>query len=199
ARRRVVRPVRGRRRAAVVRARAAGWGRDRRAPGPPRRQRAGGALPVSAWRAPEARGFGPKDAERRRAAPGAAPAAPPFTCAAPAGRLLPSRVTSSRRTKVVMARILGDVPGTAAPVGADVSVVGRGLRIQGECEVPGRLVVEGHITGDVRAAQLEVVPGGRVDGSVSGPDGKAPASSVVVAGRVGGEVRGGRVEVHDKG
>src|SRR5690554_6693634 len=90
-----------------------------------------------------------------------------------------------------MAKILGEAPSTAAPVGADVSVVGRGLRIQGECEVPGRLVVEGHITGDVRAAQLEVVPGGRVDGSVSGPDGKAPASSVVVAGRVGGEVRRG--------
>jgi len=99
----------------------------------------------------------------------------------------------------VMARILGDAPGTSAPASADVSVVGRGLRIQGECEVPGRLVVEGHITGDVRAAQLEIVAGGRVDGSVSGPDGKSPAASVVVAGRVGGEVRGGRVEVHDQG
>lgn len=99
----------------------------------------------------------------------------------------------------MMARILGDAPGTAAPASVDVSVVGRGLRIQGECEVPGRLVVEGHITGDVRAAQLEVMAGGRVDGSVTGPDGKSPASSVIIAGRVGGEVRGGRVEVHDKG
>lgn len=82
---------------------------------------------------------------------------------------------------------------------AGVSVVGRNLRIKGECEVAGRLLVEGHITGDVRASSVEVAAGGCVDGSISGPDGKSSAESVVVAGRVGGAVHGGRVEVKEKG
>jgi cytoskeletal protein CcmA (bactofilin family) len=79
------------------------------------------------------------------------------------------------------------------------SVVGRSLRIDGECEVAGRLRVEGRITGDVRAASVEVVEGGHVDGSISGPDGKSLAQSVTVAGRVGGGVRGGRVDVQRQG
>lgn len=82
---------------------------------------------------------------------------------------------------------------------ADVSVVGQSLRIKGECEVAGRLIVEGHITGNVRASSVEVVAGGRVDGSISGADGKSSADSVSIAGRVGGGVRGGRVEVKEKG
>lgn len=79
------------------------------------------------------------------------------------------------------------------------SVVGKNLRIKGECEVAGRLLVEGHITGDVRASSIEVAAGGRVDGSISGPDRKSPAASVLIAGRVGGSVRGGRVEVQREG
>jgi len=79
------------------------------------------------------------------------------------------------------------------------SVVGRNLRINGECEVRGRLRVEGQITGDVRAGSVEVAAGGRVDGAISGPDGKSAAASVFVAGRVGGGVRGGRVEVQKDG
>lgn len=88
---------------------------------------------------------------------------------------------------------------TGAQPTSGVSVVGRSLRIKGECEVPGRLMVEGRITGDVRASHLEVASGGRVDGSVTGADGKTPAGTVVVAGHVGGEVRGARVEVHHEG
>lgn len=82
---------------------------------------------------------------------------------------------------------------------AGQSVVGKNLRIKGECEVAGRLLVEGHITGDVRASSVEVAAGGRVDGSISGPDGKSPAGTVLIAGRVGGGVRGGRVEVQKDG
>jgi cytoskeletal protein CcmA (bactofilin family) len=100
-----------------------------------------------------------------------------------------------------MAKILNDTPqaGTQPAASAPVSVVSRGLRIQGQCEVPGRLVVEGHITGDVRATHIEVVADGRVDGNVTGPDGRAPAGTVLVAGHVGGKVAAERVEVHDKG
>ena len=79
------------------------------------------------------------------------------------------------------------------------SVVGRSLRIDGECEVAGRLRVEGRITGDVRAGSVEVVEGGRVDGSISGPDGKSLAQSVTVAGRIGGSVRGEHVDVQRQG
>lgn len=79
------------------------------------------------------------------------------------------------------------------------SVVGRSLRIDGECEVAGRLRVEGRITGDVRAASVEVTESGRVDGSISGPDGKSLAQSVTVAGRIGGSVRGERVDVQRQG
>jgi cytoskeletal protein CcmA (bactofilin family) len=82
---------------------------------------------------------------------------------------------------------------------AGQSVVGKNLRIKGECEVAGRLLVEGHITGDVRASSVDVAAGGRVDGSISGPDGKSSAESVIVAGRVGRGVRGGRVEVQGQG
>ncbi len=82
---------------------------------------------------------------------------------------------------------------------AGESVVSRSLRIKGECEVQGRLLVEGHITGDVRAAGVEVAAGGRVDGSISGPDGKAAAGTVLVAGRVGGGVKGNQVEVRRQG
>jgi len=45
--------------------------------------------------------------------------------------------------------------------------VGRSLRINGECEVAGRLRVDGQITGDVRAASVEVAAGGRVDAATS--------------------------------
>lgn len=92
----------------------------------------------------------------------------------------------------------GERPSSADSTAAQ-SVVGRSLRIDGECEVAGRLLVEGHITGDVRAASVEVAAGGRVDGNISGPDGKSSAGSVLIAGRVGGGIRGDRVEVHRQG
>jgi len=98
-----------------------------------------------------------------------------------------------------MLRNPSDEQRSGAEPTAGESVVGRSLRIKGECEVPGRLVVEGHITGNVRAASVEVASGGRVDGTITGLDGKSPARTVMVAGRVGGGVRSGRVEVQEKG
>lgn len=97
-----------------------------------------------------------------------------------------------------MASLTGEAQSGREPAAGE-SVVGKNLRIKGECEVAGRLLVEGHITGDVRAASVEVAAGGRVDGSISGPDGKSPAGSVLIAGRVGGGVRGGHVEVQSRG
>lgn len=91
----------------------------------------------------------------------------------------------------------GEQSGREATAGQ--SVVGKNLRIKGECEVAGRLLVEGQITGDVRASSVEIAAGGRVDGGISGPDGKSPAGTVLVAGRVGGGVRAGRVEVQREG
>jgi len=97
-----------------------------------------------------------------------------------------------------MASLTGDAQSGREPAAGE-SVVGKSLRIRGECEVAGRLLVEGHITGDVRASSVEVAAGGRVDGSISGPDGKSPAGAVLIAGHVGGGVRGGRVEVRSQG
>jgi len=91
----------------------------------------------------------------------------------------------------------GEQSGRAPAAGE--SVVGRSLRIKGKCEVAGRLLVEGHITGDVRGSSIEVAAGGRVDGSISGPGGKSSAESVIIAGRVGGGVHGGHVEVKAQG
>jgi cytoskeletal protein CcmA (bactofilin family) len=91
----------------------------------------------------------------------------------------------------------GEQSGREVAVGE--SVVGKNLRIKGECEVAGRLLVEGHITGDVRASSVEVAAGGRVDGSITGSDGKSSAGTVLIGGRVGGGVRGGRVEVKSGG
>jgi cytoskeletal protein CcmA (bactofilin family) len=76
-----------------------------------------------------------------------------------------------------------------------MSIIAKGMRLKGDCETPGTLRVEGHVTGNVRANRLQIGAGGRVDGDVGGPDGKAPSEAVVIEGTVRGEVKAPRVEV----
>lgn len=92
--------------------------------------------------------------------------------------------------------------GPAATAESDkaLSVIGAGMRIDGDCSTEGALRVEGHVTGNVHAARLDVVGGGRVDGDIGGPsDDGGRAGRVMVDGRVGGAVRADHVEVREDG
>lgn len=94
---------------------------------------------------------------------------------------------------------------------AGESLIAAGMVLNGDCRTEGPLRVEGHVTGDVRASQLVVAAGGRVDGDVTGhgggagggPGGEAGASgaerTVVIEGRVEGAVDAPRVEVGPEG
>ena len=78
------------------------------------------------------------------------------------------------------------VPGpTEAPVGApkaDVTVVGKGARLEGTVSISGSLQIEGHIKGEIKADDdVELLPHGRVEGDIEG-------QTVRVAGTVMGHV-----------
>jgi len=80
---------------------------------------------------------------------------------------------------------------------SDVSVVGRGARLEGKVAISGSLQVEGHIKGEIKAdGDVELLPQGQVEGDIEG-------QNVRVAGRLTGRVlaknkahvaSGGRVE-----
>lgn len=78
-----------------------------------------------------------------------------------------------------------------------VSVVGKGMRVVGDCESEGEIRVEGVVTGSVRAPRIQVSDSGSVAGDVSPPsDGPGYCS---IGGKVGGAVRGADVEVRRGG
>jgi cytoskeletal protein CcmA (bactofilin family) len=80
---------------------------------------------------------------------------------------------------------------------SDVSVVGKGARLEGKVAISGSLQVEGHIKGEIKAdGDVELLPQGQVEGDIEG-------QNVRVAGRLTGRVlaknkahvaSGGRVE-----
>jgi cytoskeletal protein CcmA (bactofilin family) len=80
---------------------------------------------------------------------------------------------------------------------SDVSVVGKGARLEGKVAISGSLQVEGHIKGEIKAdGDVELLPQGQVEGDIEG-------QNVRVAGKLVGHViatnkahvaRGGRVE-----
>jgi cytoskeletal protein CcmA (bactofilin family) len=80
---------------------------------------------------------------------------------------------------------------------AATSFIANGTRITGDCVTTGELRIEGHVTGNVRAAVLVLTPTGRVDGDVEGPD--QEEQPFVVHGTVRGAVRARRVEVGGEG
>lgn len=88
----------------------------------------------------------------------------------------------------------------SAAASGPLSVIGKGMRIEGDCATEGNLRIEGHVTGDVSAARLEVVGAGRVDGNITGSDSAGGrAGQVVIDGRVGGAVHAARIEVREGG
>lgn len=85
-----------------------------------------------------------------------------------------------------------------APSG-DGSVIAVGTVVTGDCRAPGKLRIDGRVTGNVGAQQLTVGPDGRVDGSVTGPDGGPAEGGVFIEGQVAGAVQGPRVEIGPRG
>ena len=81
--------------------------------------------------------------------------------------------------------------------GSDVSVVGKGARLEGKVAISGSLQVEGLIKGEIKAeGDVELMPQGQVEGDVEG-------QNIRVAGKLVGHVMaknkahvasGGRVE-----
>src|SRR6266542_6257622 len=65
---------------------------------------------------------------------------------------------------------------------SDVSVVGKGARLEGKVAVSGSLQVEGHIKGEIKAeGDVELLPQGLVEGDIE-------AQNVRVAGSLTGHV-----------
>lgn len=80
-----------------------------------------------------------------------------------------------------------------------VSVIGKGMKVLGDCECEGELRIEGTVTGNVRAPRLHVAESGSVAGDVLPLKEGEGEASFSVAGRVGGAVRGAEVEVRRGG
>lgn len=90
-------------------------------------------------------------------------------------------------------------PSASAAASSIVSIIGRGMVLEGDCTADGPLRIEGHVKGNVRASHLVISAGGRVDGNVTGMDGNAPDRATIIEGHVGGSVRARRVEVAASG
>jgi cytoskeletal protein CcmA (bactofilin family) len=80
-----------------------------------------------------------------------------------------------------------------------VSVVGKGMKVLGDCECEGELRIEGTVTGNVRAPRLHVAESGSVAGDLLPINDSEAEGAFSVAGRVGGAVRGVEVEVRRGG
>ena len=74
-----------------------------------------------------------------------------------------------------------DAPPTT-PTEAEISIVGTGMTVEGDCETDGSLLIEGTIRGDVRAGKSVVIgKDGLLEGSIHTQD-------ALIAGRVVGAV-----------
>jgi cytoskeletal protein CcmA (bactofilin family) len=80
-----------------------------------------------------------------------------------------------------------------------VSVIGKGMKVVGDCECEGDLRVDGTVTGNVRAPRLHIAESGSVAGDVSPLKDAAGEGVFSIAGRVGGAVRAAEVEVRKGG
>jgi cytoskeletal protein CcmA (bactofilin family) len=80
-----------------------------------------------------------------------------------------------------------------------VSVIGKGMKVLGDCECEGDLRVDGTVTGSVRAPRLHIAESGSVAGDVSPLKDGTGEGAFSIAGRVGGAVRAAEVEVRRGG
>lgn len=88
----------------------------------------------------------------------------------------------------------------AAPTSQKVdSIIGAGTVLDGDCETPGSLRVEGRVTGSIRAARLTVAADGWVGGDINAPANARAESIARIDGRVDGTVTAPRVEIGPRG
>jgi cytoskeletal protein CcmA (bactofilin family) len=88
----------------------------------------------------------------------------------------------------------------AAPTGKQVeSIIGVGTVLDGDCETPGSLRVEGRVTGSIRAGRLTVATDGWVAGDITAPPGGSAENIVRIDGRVDGTVSAPVVEIGPRG
>jgi cytoskeletal protein CcmA (bactofilin family) len=94
----------------------------------------------------------------------------------------------------------GAEPGGPGESGAlQVSVIAKGMRVVGDCEIDGAVRIEGDVTGNVRARKVELTESGHVHGDVLPVEADGGGGVVQVAGQVGGLVRSAEVEVRRSG
>ena len=94
----------------------------------------------------------------------------------------------------------GSEPGVPSVGSApQVSVIARGMRVVGDCEIDGAVRIEGDVTGNVRARKVELTESGHVHGDVLPVEGGEGGEIVQVGGQVGGAVRAAEVEVRRGG
>jgi cytoskeletal protein CcmA (bactofilin family) len=88
----------------------------------------------------------------------------------------------------------------AAPIGKQVeSIIGVGTTLDGDCETPGSLRIEGRVTGNIRAGRLTVATDGHVAGDITAPTGGSAENIVRIDGRVDGTVSAPVVEIGPHG
>ena len=80
-----------------------------------------------------------------------------------------------------------------------VSVIAKGMRVVGDCEIDGAVRIEGAVTGNVRARSLDLTESGSVRGDVLPVEGGGGGEVFRVGGQVGGTVRAAEVEVRRGG
>jgi cytoskeletal protein CcmA (bactofilin family) len=83
--------------------------------------------------------------------------------------------------------------------GAPVSVIAKGMRVVGDCEIDGAVRIEGAVTGSVRARSIDLTETGSVRGDVLPVEGAGGGEVFRVGGQVGGTVRATEVEVRRGG
>ncbi len=86
-----------------------------------------------------------------------------------------------------------------AETGANFSVISKDMRMEGNCETDGQLLIEGKILGNVTAQGIELAASGSVDGNVIAAKKTGSDQVFVISGLVTGAVHAARVEVRRSG
>jgi cytoskeletal protein CcmA (bactofilin family) len=95
--------------------------------------------------------------------------------------------------------VTGRERNTAETGAKGLSVISKGMHLQGNCETDGQLRIEGKISGNVTAQGIELTASGSVDGDVMAAEKTKSDQTFVISGLVTGAVHAARVEVHPGG